>query len=110
MAKESSEKKPTTSGDKGSKSSKAKKLHLHSIRTERAADGSLVHHHTYKESPDAHYAMPERGPMATSATPEEAGQHVADQFGMSGGGAEPDGDEGQGQAQPAAGSEDVGAE
>jgi hypothetical protein len=70
---------------------KKKKLHLHEIRSTAAHDGSIVHHHTYKEHKDAPFAMPERGPMATSATPEEAGQHVQEQFGMNqGGGGEPE--------------------
>lgn len=69
-----------------------KKHHLHEIRSTQARDGSIVHHATYKESADSPHTMPERGPMATSATPEEAGQHVAEQFGMnqSGGGEEPE--------------------
>jgi hypothetical protein len=63
-----------------------KKLHLHEIRSTQAHDGSIVHHHTYKESKDAPFAHPERGPVATSSSPEEAGQHVAEQFGMNQGG------------------------
>jgi hypothetical protein len=69
-----------------------KKLHLHEIRSTQAHDGTIVHHHTFKEHKNAPYAMPERGPVATSASPEEAGQHVAEQFGMNaGGGGEPEG-------------------
>lgn len=78
-----------------------KKMHLHEIRSTQAEDGSIVHHHTYKQSKEHPHTMPERGPMATSSTPEEAGQHVEDQFAMNqggGGAAEPDGDEGQGTA------------
>jgi hypothetical protein len=69
-----------------------KQLHLHEIRSTQAHDGSIVHNHTYKESKESPHTMPERGPVATSATPEEAGQHVAEQFGMnqSGGGQEPE--------------------
>jgi len=59
-----------------------KRLHLHEIRSTQAHDGSIVHHHTYKEHKDAPFTLPERGPVATSANPEEAGQHVAEQFGM----------------------------
>lgn len=80
---------------------KKKRLHLHEIRTTQAHDGSLVHHHTYKEHPDSHMAMPEREAMATSETPDEAGQHVAEQFGMNqmgggeeGGGQQPGGEGG----------------
>lgn len=86
---------------------KAKKKHLHEIRSVYGRDGSVVHHHTYKDDADSDYTHPERGPMATSRTPEEAGQHVAEMFAMNGGGqqGEPDGDEaaqGGGQAEPAA--------
>lgn len=80
------------------------KLHLRRVVTEQAADGSLVHHHTYADHKDAKFPHPERLNMATSSTPEEAGQHVSDMFsqnGMSQGQGEPDGDEGAGAAQPA---------
>jgi hypothetical protein len=77
MAKE--EKKPE--GEKG-KSGGKKKLHLHEIRSTYAKDGSIVHHHTYKDHIDSPLSHPERGPMATSADADEAGQHVAEQFGM----------------------------
>jgi len=62
----------------------AKKLHLREIRSVQAKDGSIVHHHTYADHADAPYSHPERGPMATSSSPEEAGQHIAEQFGMNG--------------------------
>jgi hypothetical protein len=73
-----------------------KRKHLHEIRTTQAEDGSLVHHHSYAESKGAP-PEPERGPMATSQSPDEAGQHVAEQFAMNqgaragppGGGGEP---------------------
>lgn len=83
----------------------AAKLHLHGIRSEQAADGSIVHHHTYKDHKDAKYTHPERGPMATSGTADEAGQHVAEQFGMNGmSPQQPDdeGAEGEAAAAPAA--------
>src|SRR4051794_34016406 len=67
---------------------KAPRLHLRSVRSEQAADGSIVHHHTYADSKEARFPHPERQNMATSATAEEAGQHVSDMFsqnGMSGG-------------------------
>jgi hypothetical protein len=76
-----------------------KKLHLHEIRSTQARDGSIVHHHTYKENPDHPFTMPERGPMATSADPEEAGQHVQEQFAMNQGGG---GDQAGGEPEPAA--------
>jgi hypothetical protein len=82
MAKEKEEPKPKAGAAKGGK----KKLHLDEIRTKQAKDGSYVHHHTYKDSKDAPFSHPERENMATSATPEEAGQHVAEQFGQNGGG------------------------
>lgn len=68
---------------------KKPKHHLHEIRSVQAHDGSIVHHHTYKEHRDHPHTMPERGPMATSSTPEEAGKHVEEMFGQNnmGGGA-----------------------
>jgi hypothetical protein len=66
------------------KKAAAKKLHLKEIRSVQADDGSIVHHHTYADHKDAKFAHPERGPMATSTSPEDAGQHVAEQFGMNG--------------------------
>jgi hypothetical protein len=95
MAKEKEEtKKPEGERKQGGK----KKLHLHEIRSTQARDGSIVHHHTYKEHPDHPFTMPERGPMATSANPEEAGQHVQDQFAMNQGAG--GGDEGAGGQEP----------
>lgn len=86
MAKEEKGKKEP----KRAEGKKAKRLHLHEIRTTQAHDGSFIHHHTFKDHKDAPHTHPERGPMATSSTPEEAGQHVAEQFGMNqGAGAEP---------------------
>ena len=87
MAKE--KEKPAAEG-KSEGGGKKRKLHLHEVRSTQAHDGSIVHHHTYKEHKDAPFAMPERGPVATSATPEEAGQHVEEQFAQNqGGGQEP---------------------
>jgi hypothetical protein len=59
-----------------------KKLHLHEIRSTEAEDGTYTHHHTYKDKRGAPFTHPERGPMATSANADEAGQHVTEQFGM----------------------------
>ena len=59
---------------------KKKKLHLHQVRTVAVEDGSHVHHHTYKDKKGDPYTHPERENVATSATPEEAGQHVEDAF------------------------------
>jgi hypothetical protein len=88
MAKEKEEtKKPEGERKEGGKK---KKLHLHEIRSTQARDGSIVHSHSYKEHPDHPFTMPERGPMATSASPEEAGQHVAEQFAMNGQGGAPE--------------------
>lgn len=93
MAKEEKGKKDEPKRAEGKK----KRLHLHEIRSTQAHDGSIIHHHVYKDHKDAAFSHPERGPMATSSTPEEAGQHVAEQFAMNqGAGAgpgEPDGDE-----------------
>jgi hypothetical protein len=82
---------------------KKRRLHLHELRSTQAEDGSIVHHATYKEHKGDMHTMPERGPMATSANPEEAGQHVADQFGMNQMGAEPEPQsEGEPEPQPGA--------
>lgn len=89
------EKKPAER-EKHSEGGGKKKLHLHEIRSTYAKDGSIVHSHTYKDHADSPHMHPERGPMATSTSPEEAGQHVAEQFGMNQQGAEPEGDELQG--------------
>lgn len=78
---------------KGGEHEKPKK-HLHAIRTEQAEDGTFVHHHTYKAKKEHRNAERERENVATSATPEEAGQHVAEQFGMN----QPP--EGEAEAQP----------
>lgn len=92
MAKEKEESKKKESSKEGG--GKAKRKHLHEIRSTQAHDGSIVHHHTFKDSQDSPFTHPERGPMATSATPEEAGQHVAEQFGMNQGGGEPEPEQG----------------
>jgi hypothetical protein len=82
---------------------KKKRMHLHEIRSTQAHDGTIVHHHTYKEHKDAPFSMPERGPMATSASPEEAGQHVQEQFGMNQGGGGQEPEAGGGEPEPQAG-------
>lgn len=87
MAKEEKGKKAEPKRAEGKK----KKLHLHEIRSTQAHDGSIIHHHTYKDHKEAMHTHPERGPMATSSSPEEAGQHVAEQFAMNqGAGAGPE--------------------
>lgn len=89
------------------KGSKAKRKHLLEIRTRQAHDGTLVHHHTYmKDKEDPRTIEPEREAMATSGTPEEAGGHLAEQFGMNGmGGGDDEQAEGEGGgAAPAAGA------
>jgi hypothetical protein len=85
------EEKGKEKGGEGEKGKKAKK-HLHQIRSVQAEDGSIVHHHTYKAKKEDHHTEPERENVATSATPEEAGEHVAEQMGMNGqgGGGEPE--------------------
>lgn len=83
-----------------------KKKHLHEIRSQQAEDGTIVHHHTYKASKDDHHTEPERQNVATSANPDEAGQHTADMFAQNENAAQPapGGDEGDpadaGGAQP----------
>lgn len=74
---------------------KKHKKHLHEIRSVQAEDGSIVHHHTYKAKKEDDHAEPERQNVATSTTPEDAGQHVAEQMGMN---EQPD--QGGGEAQP----------
>jgi hypothetical protein len=80
---------------------KPKRKHLHEVRTEQAEDGTYVHHHTYKDKKGGH-PEPERRNVATSKTPEEAGEHTTEQFGMNDqgegdpGGAPAEGDEAQG--------------
>ncbi len=61
-----------------------KRLHLLEIRSRQAEDGSIVHHHTYADSKDAKFPHPERQAAATSSSPEEAGQHIAEMFGQNG--------------------------
>ena len=97
MAKEEKGKEKGGEGEKG----KRPKKHLHQIRSVQAEDGSIVHHHTYKDHKDALFAHPERGPVATSQNPEEAGQHVEEQFGMNQGGGEQPAEDGQGEGESA---------
>ncbi len=90
------------------------KKHLHEIRTTQAHDGTYVHHHTYKSKKENHNAERERENVATSATPEEAGEHVAEQFGMNQQEPEAEPQEGEGEgeepeAAPAAGAPAAGA-
>lgn len=72
--------------------------HLHEIRSVQAEDGSIVHHHTYKNKREDAHAEPERQNVATSSNADEAGQHVADQMGMN----EPAADPSQAGMPPAA--------
>lgn len=62
---------------------KPKKKHLHEIRSEESEDGKhIIHHHTYKAKRGDEKTEPERKNMAVSSSPDEAGEHVADQFAM----------------------------
>jgi hypothetical protein len=61
---------------------KPAKKHLHEIRSEQTEDGHIIHHHTYKKKAGDAETEPERKNMAVSSSPEEAGEHVADQFAM----------------------------
>lgn len=79
---------------------KPAKKHLHSIRSEETEDGHILHHHTYKKKAGDAEAEPERKNVAVSSSPEDAGEHVAEQFAMNqqpaaagGGEAEPGGEE-----------------
>jgi hypothetical protein len=102
MAKEEKEKEKTVEGGK------KKKMHLHQIRSVQAEDGSVVHHHTHKAKKGDPFTMPERENVATSQSPEEAGQHVEDSFAQNGQGAQEEGGEEQAEAaqgaQPMAGA------
>lgn len=83
---------------------KTKRKHLHKIVSESTGDGHIVHHHTYKKSRDDEDTEPERRNVAVSSSPEEAGQHVAEQMGMNDqspqdpGAAQPEADPSQGAA------------
>lgn len=62
------------------KGSMPKGKYLHKIITERVpGDETFVHHHVYKDHEHHPMEHPPR-PMATSDTPEEAGEHIAEQF------------------------------
>jgi hypothetical protein len=79
---------------------KPAKKHLHEIRSEATEDGHILHHATYKKKRGDTETEPERKNVAVSSSPEEAGQHVADQFAMN----EPP----QGAADPGAGDPSAG--
>lgn len=94
---------------------KPAKKHLHEIRSERTEDGHIIHHHTYTtKKGDANTKEPERKNVAVSSSPDEAGEHVADQMGMAQGGdpsAQGGGDPGEdptAQAAPGGGAGDPG--
>lgn len=74
-----------------------KRLHLHEVRSEQAHDGSIVHHHTYKESKEDHMTQPERRNVATSGNADEAAEHIRDAFAQN--------QMGEQQAQPGEGGE-----
>ncbi len=61
---------------------KPAKKHLVEIRSEETEDGHIIHHHTYKKKRGDRETEPERRNVAVSNSPEEAGEHVAEQFGM----------------------------
>lgn len=87
---------------------KPAKKHLHEIRSEETEDGHIIHHHTYKAKKGDDKTEPERKNMAVSSSPDEAGEHVADQFAMNqpapDAGAAPDAE-----AAPGGGAPDAGA-
>jgi hypothetical protein len=80
---------------------KPAKKHLHSIRSEKTEDGHIIHHHTYKKKAGDTETEPERKNVAVSSSPEEAGEHVAEQFGMND---QSQGDEGGGGGDASAGA------
>jgi hypothetical protein len=69
------------------KGEKKARKHLHEIRTTATDDGHFVHHHTYKAKKGDTKTEPERQNVATSSSPEEAGEHVQEQMAMNQGGA-----------------------
>ena len=75
------EEKEHKGGEHEGKEKKPRK-HLDEIRTKAVGDGTYVHHHTYKGKESDHHTEPERQNVATSNSPEEAGQHVAEQMAM----------------------------
>jgi hypothetical protein len=87
---------------------KPAKKHLHEIRSEATEDGHIIHHATYKKKRGDTETEPERKNVAVSSSPEEAGQHVADQFAMNqpapDAGADPDAGAAPGGAAPDAGA------
>ena len=86
MAKE--KEKPAAEG-KSEGGGKKRKLHLHEVRSTQAHDGSIVHHHTYKEHKDAPSRCRNAGQLPASATPEEAGHCRRTICQNQGGGQEP---------------------
>lgn len=85
-------KKPEHEGGKKSK------LKLHAIRTEKADDGTFVHHHEYKDQ----HGMPVHTTGGTSSDLEDLQQHMQDHFG-DGADAQAGADEGQAE-EPEAGA------
>jgi hypothetical protein len=80
---------------------KPAKKHLHIHRVEETDDGHFIHHQTYKKKRGDTETEPERKNTAVSSSAEEAGQHVAEQFGMND---QPQGDEGGGGGDASAGA------
>lgn len=58
-----------------------KRKHLKRVVTEETHDGHFLHHHTY-EKKRGEGEEPERRNVAVSSSPDEAGQHVAEQMAM----------------------------
>jgi hypothetical protein len=83
----------------GEEKKKPAKKHLHEIRSEETEDGHIIHHQTYKKKRGDTQTEPERKNVAVSNSPEEAGQHVAEQFAMND---QPSEDPGQGGGDPGA--------
>jgi len=64
------------------KEHKPKRKHLVHQEIEETEDGHFLHHQTYQNSRHDSSGTEHRKNVAVSTTPEEAGQHVAEQAAM----------------------------
>lgn len=64
------------------KSEKKPRKHLVKHEIEETEDGHFLHHHTYQKSRHDPSEREHRPNVAVSTSPEEAGQHVAEQSAM----------------------------
>jgi hypothetical protein len=63
----------------GKREGGAGKKHLASMTHHFLPDGTVVHEHVYKDKPESHTTHPPRM-MGTSASLEDAQQHLADHY------------------------------